>query len=277
MRPGERPGTRTDFVLNDQAAGYPTRSVHTPASRADLDQLVRDGYLVRRGLLGPEQAERLAGAVVRLAEAEADRPGAEYLPGRNIYLRSLLDKDRVFHPLLRLEPALSTARTVLGPQVWVDLEARMNYPGQAGVAVPWHAHIPVVPHPLPPLFSYPHQIHCLVYLRRVTDAEGPLCLLPGTHTDPHTRIPLGDGDAHPGEVRLYFEPGDAVLIHANLWHRSVPSAHDADARILLLLGYVPAWIKGETGRGLGARSRLSDELRADGQADTDELLGGFEW
>lgn len=272
-----RPGTHTDFVLNDQVDHYPTRTVRTSADPGDLDALVRDGYLVHRGMIGADHAEELAETVIALSETEADLPEAEYLPGENIYLRSLLDKDVAFHPLLRLEPALSIARSVLGPQVRVEVEARMNYPGKAGVAVPWHAHLPVIPHPLPPLFSHPHQIHCLLYLRPVTEQEGALCLLPGSHADPHIRIPLGDGDERPGEVRLYFEPGDAVLIHADLWHRSMPSTPAAGARILLLLGLVPAWIRAETGRGVAPRVRLSDRLRADGRPDTKELLGDFEW
>ncbi|WP_051415634.1 phytanoyl-CoA dioxygenase family protein [Nocardiopsis sp. CNT312] len=182
MTPGEVPGLRTDFVINDQVNGYPTRSVTTPARAGDLEALVRDGYLVHRRMLTPQTAAELSGAVAGLAEAEEGLSEAEHLPGENIYLRSLLDKDRAFHPLIELEPALSIARSLLGPQVWIDLEARMNYAGRAGVAVPWHAHTPVIPDPLPPLFCFPHQIHCLIYLRRVTREEGALCVLPGSHT-----------------------------------------------------------------------------------------------
>jgi len=277
MTTGEAPGTRTDFVINDQVNGYPTRSVTTTADADELAALVREGYLVRRRLLTPDIARELSEAVIRLADAEAGREHAEHLPNENIYIRALLDKDRAFHPLLELEPVLSIARSLLGPQVWVDLEARMNYAGRPGVAVPWHAHTPVIPDPLPSFFCFPHQIHCLVYLRRVTREEGALCVLPGSHVRTDLRIPLGDGGHRPDQVELLFEPGDAVLIHGNLWHRSVPSTDSADARVLLLLGYVPSWVKGETGRGVPPEQRLTDDLRRTGGPWTRELLGEFEW
>src|SRR5450756_1435900 len=129
---------KTKFVLNDQASGYPTRTVATTASRSELDRFLADGFLVQRGLLGSHMAAEMARAVLTLATAEAGRPGSEYLPDQSIYIRGLLDKDTLFHSLLHLEPSLSLARTLLGPQVRMELEARMNYPGKAGVAVPWH-------------------------------------------------------------------------------------------------------------------------------------------
>ncbi|MEU5993247.1 phytanoyl-CoA dioxygenase family protein [Spirillospora sp. NPDC047418] len=277
MRAGGRTQLSTEFVISDQAAGYPRRTVTTTATPEDLDALVRSGYLVRRGLLDEAAAGVLAAAVLRLAEAEEGRPEAEDLPGESVYLRSLLDKDPVFHPLLRLEPALSVARTLLGPQVWIDLEARLNHAGRAGVAVPWHAHLPVIPDPLPALFSYPHQIHCLIYLDSITEREGALCLLPGSHRGGAVRIPLGNQSDRAGQVELFFEPGDAVFIHAGLWHRTVPSDAAAGYRRLLLLGFVPSWQRADTGRGVRAEHALTEELARNGDAETRELLGEFQW
>ncbi|GAA0569153.1 phytanoyl-CoA dioxygenase family protein [Actinomadura livida] len=277
MRVEGRPHLSTDFVLSDQAAGYPRRTVTTTARPDDLDAVVRSGYLVRRGLLDGATAALLADAVLRLAKAEDGRPEAESLPGQSIYLRSLLDKDPVFHPLLRLEPALSIARTLLGPQVWIDLEARLNHAGRAGVGVPWHAHLPVIPDPLPALFSYPHQVHCLVYLDRITEKEGALCLLPGSHRRGDLRIPLGDQSDRDGQVELFFEPGDAVLIHAGLWHRTVPSSAVAGYRRLLLLGFVPSWQRPSTACGVPPERALTEDLARGGDAETRELLGEFRW
>lgn len=277
MRADDRADVRTDFVINDQVNDYPTRTVETPTSREELNALVRSGYLVRRSVLDGGTARTLATAVLRLARAEERRPEAEYLPGQSIYLRSLLDKDAIFHPLLRLEPVLSIARSLLGPQVWIDLEARLNYAGSQGVAVPWHGHLPVIPDPLPAFFSYPHQIHCLIYLDRVTEEEGALCLIPESHMRSDLQIPLGDQGDRPGQVKLFFDPGDAVLIHANLWHRTVPSNSAAGFRRLLLLGYVPSWIRADIGRGVLAERPLKAELMRDADTETRELLGEFQW
>ena len=268
----------TDFIINDQVNGYPTRSVATTASREELDELVSRGFLLCRELLDAPSARTRAEAVLRLAEAEESFPESECLAGQSIYIRALLDKDEAFHSLLRLEPVLSMARALLGPQVWIDLEARMNYAGSPGVAVPWHGHIPVIPDPLPAFFCYPHQIHCLIYLDRITEQEGALCLLPGSHMNPGVRIPLGDQSDQDGQVQLYFEPGDAVLIHGNLWHRTIPSQPRAGFRRLLLMGYVPSWIRSDIGlNGFQATGSRRSELVAQGDAEVQELLGEFHW
>lgn len=278
MTTSEEVQLRTDFVINDQARGYPTRSVEVAVTRRKLDHLVRHGYLVRRRLLPAALVAVLATAVQRLAEAEAGQPGAEWVDGESSYLRNLLDKDAVFHQLIRLEPALSIARTLLGPQVWIDLEARVHYPGRAGVSVPWHSHLPVIPSPVPAFFSYPHQIHCLVYLDRVSEQEGALCLIPGSHTRPDLRIPLGDSSGRADQVDLFFEAGDAVLIHGNLWHRTAPSTETAGRRRLLLLGYVPSWIRNEFGRlGVAPEEPLTAALARTADPETRELLGEFSW
>ncbi|SDH19036.1 Phytanoyl-CoA dioxygenase (PhyH) [Lentzea fradiae] len=269
---------RTEFVINDQAAGYPRRVVTTGVGAADVDHLVRSGYLVRRGLLPASAVAALCARVHALAAAEEGRPGAEWVPGNSIYLRGLLDKDAGFHRLLRLEPVLSLARTLLGPQVWVDLEARLHYPGVAGIAVPWHHHLPVVPDPVPPFFCHPHQLHCLIYLDRVSPAEGALVVLPGSHARADVRIPLGDRGDRPGQVELFFEPGDAVVIHGGLWHRTAPSSAAAGHRTLLLLGHVPSWVRNDAGRGgVPAAEPLTAVLARTGDAEVRELLGEFRW
>ncbi len=269
---------RTEFVINDQVNGYPTRTVETDASEVYFAGFVKSGYLLLPKLVDTAKAASYGEAVLELARSEENQSGAEYLPGKSIYLRSLLDKNRIFHSLLRLEPALSIARTLLGPQVWLDVEARMNYEGSPDVSVPWHGHLPVIPDPLPPLFSFPHQIHCLIYLDHITDREGAFCLLPGSHLDASIKIPFRDQSDHEGQLAVFFEPGDAILIHANLWHRSIPSKADAGPRRLLLLGYVPSWIRSDIGiHGVPADTSLRAELASAGDDEVKELLGEFHW
>lgn len=269
---------RTDFVINDQVSGYPTRIVETEISKVEIDGFVKSGYMLLPKLIDTVAAATYAEAVLALAKLEEDQPGAEYLPGKSIYIRNLLDKNRAFHSLLRLEPALSIARTLLGPRVWLDLEARMNYEGSADVSVPWHGHLPVIPDPLPPLFSFPHQVHCLIYLDHITEREGAFCLLPESHLNAGIRIPFRDQSDQAGQLAVFFEPGDAILIHANLWHRSIPSKASAGARRLLLLGYVPSWIRSDIGlHGVVADTSLRAELALTGDDEERELLGEFHW
>lgn len=270
-------GYRIDFTLNDQARGYPTHTVHVPVSRRVVNALVRDGYLLLPGLLDRGDAQLLATAVSRLVAAEVGRPEAELLPGKNIYMRGVLEKESTFHRLLTLRTPLLIARAVLGPQLWIDMDARMTFSGVAGITVPWHIHIPVVPRPRPAFFCYPHQIHCLAYLDHVGADEGLLYVLPGSHADSAVRIELGDNSDVAGQVGFGFRPGDAILMHGNLWHRVGPTTEMAGDRRLLLLGYLPSWIRGDTARGVKAQRSLTEELRRDADPELLELLGDFSW
>jgi ectoine hydroxylase-related dioxygenase (phytanoyl-CoA dioxygenase family) len=269
-------GYSIDFVINDQSANYPVRTVRTTAAHDDVAALEQNGYTVVRGLVPAAGVAALAGAVSGMAEAESRHPSSEFYPGHNIYLRSLLDKDAVFHSLLHLEPVLSMARLLLGPQVWIDLDARMTFSATAGIAVPWHIHIPVIPRPRPAFFCYPHQIHCLIYLDPVGEDEGPLCLLPASHTQDLT-IPLNDNSDREGQVELKFAPGDAIVMHGNLWHRVRKTTAKAGLRRLLLLGYVPSWVKGDVARGVRAERPMTRDLMRNADAETAELLGTFSW
>ncbi len=108
--------------------------------------------------------------------------------------------------------------------------------------------------------------------------EGALVVPPGSHLRTDLRIPPGDRGDREGQVELFFEPGDAVVIHGGLWHRTAPSTAEAGHRTLLLLGYVPSWLRTDAGRpGVPAREPLTTALARTGDAELRELLGEFQW
>ena len=113
---------------------------------------------------------------------------------------------------------------------------------------------------------------------RITECEGALCLIPGSHMRPDIKLPLGDRSDQPDQVKLYFEPGDAVLIHANIWHQTMLSQPNAGYRRLLLLGYVPSWVRRDCEQaGVVPNKRLTDELAREADPELRELLGELRW
>ncbi|MFI1196168.1 phytanoyl-CoA dioxygenase family protein [Micromonospora sp. NPDC020750] len=246
------------------------------ATQDELAGFQKDGYLLRRGLVPKEWIAEFGAALDRIAAEEISHPTAERLPNNGLYIRALLDKDEVFHRLIRYQPTLSVARYLLGPQVAFGVEARMAFEGVANAGVNWHIHLRVVPDPMPPYFVYPHQVHGLIYLDRVGADEGALCVLPGSHQQTTLKLP-NDSSDQPGQQKLYFEPGDCILMHGNLWHRTEPTAETCGRRRLILFGYSPSWLKSEITRGVPVSSALTDELRASGDPEIVELLDGFHW
>jgi ectoine hydroxylase-related dioxygenase (phytanoyl-CoA dioxygenase family) len=155
------------------------------------------------------------------------------------YIRYLMDKSAVFLRLYRLKETLSIARAALGPQVQFDqVDARIVPAGVANVRVPWHTHLRVIPRPLPPFFCYPHAIHCLLYLDSIDEHNGPLCVLPGSHKKLNEIYDEGGYEDKSGQVLPLIEEGDCLLIHGNLWHRTLPSKDTAGTRRLIIFGYM---------------------------------------
>jgi len=239
--------------------------VEVAAGEEEVAGLVADGYLLRRGLLGPEAVARYREAIDALTDAEL-ASGCTPTPGNGYYLRDLLDKGDAFDDLADWWPTASVARAVLGPQVAVRVDARVAFEGDEGAGLPWHLHMPVVPTVVPPFFSHPHQVHVLAYLDPVTPEEGELVLAPGTHTDPAATPEGLDGGS---TERFTFDAGDAVIVHGNLWHRTEPASRSAGRRRLLFVGYCPAWMRHE--------HRPVPGQPGDDRPWPSELRGGFRW
>ena len=264
------------FEINDRNNGYPERNVTVAASPAEIEEFTRSGYLMRRNLIPPDWIDDFGRALDEITFAEQGQPGAEALEGNGLYFRSLLDKSETFHRMIKFAPTLSIARALLGPQVYFDMEARIAFPGVADAGVKWHLHMRVIPDPMPPFFCYPHSVHGLIYLDHVGEREGPLTIIPGSHLTPRMELD-GTYDTHPDELQLTFNPGDCVLIHGNLWHRTVPTKADCGRRRLVLFGYSPSWLKSELTRGVKTSASLTDQLRTAGDPELNELLDGFHW
>ena len=129
------------------------RSFDVWASRAEIEEMVRDGYLVREALIQGAELERLRCALDEVEAAEFAVADGSRLQGKDWIPRHLFDRHADFHDLINFEPVLSVARAVLGPFVRVrQLAARISYPGQPVQFTRWHHHQPGMTDPLPGFF-----------------------------------------------------------------------------------------------------------------------------
>lgn len=250
----------------------PDRPVQVEATPDQIQSLVENGYLVIERLFAGEALERLRTAILEVAEQEghAVRSGREW---GGVFLRHLMEKHEAFLDLFRLEPCLSIARAALGPQVQVlPLTGRIAWPDAEGQATPWHIHQRVVPSPRPAFFSLPHVLDALIYLDDLDAANGPVCVVPGSHRWEDREFPGGPHDDIPGQVALTVPAGSVVMIHGNLWHRGLPTTPEGAVRRLLILPYTHAWIQLPE---FGERppNGLMRPLFASPDPETRELLG----
>ena len=270
------PGRHTiHYRTLDSHRGYPERVVDVLATEAEIDQFVRDGYLVRENLIPMSAVERLRTALDETVAQDQHLEGGSGGTFGGTFIRHLMDKHPTFVELLKFAPTLSVARALFGPVVqWRGFTGRICYPDDPHQETEWHFHQRVIPDPLPPMFARPQTIDILLYLDDIDDKNGPLCVVPGSHQWLDGDLPPADMADKPGQVTLRLPAGSVVFVHGALWHRAMPTLPGGTIRRLLLWGYGPAWQKTSI-YGVKPENGLTDQLLADPNVDeeTRELLG----
>ena len=264
-------------MLNDHNPNAETGrhwDVEVHASPQELQTLAETGYLIREGLFQGQALEKLRDALDRLEEREwekrdnaiAGKKGWGFIP------RHLMDKDETFLELLKFQPTLSIARAMMGPLVRLrGLSARISYPGDdREQQTPWHQHLRVVSNPLPPWFSRPHCIDCLIYLDDLNEDTGAVAVVPGSH-DWLDRATPNSYESVEGEVELRVKAGGGVLIHGNLWHRGLPTLNAK--RRMLILSYTPTWLRKSPHGGAQPDDGLTHAFLEEADMEERMLLG----
>lgn len=202
-----------------------------------LPALDRDGFYLLRGTFSPADCDHLLGEWE--AASAADANGVMRSAAGAVYgARNILD---LWPDALRVvdQPALADAvRSVLGPGVGLVRILYFDKPPGESWALPWHKDLAVavkdnrlpscefgrpttkygVPHVEAPAWLLEQMLTARLHLDKVTEENGPLRVLPGSHRD-------GKGSSTTGnEVRVLCDRGDVLLMRPLLSHCSGHSA-----------------------------------------------------
>jgi hypothetical protein len=278
FQPSAIPGHHSvTYTTLDAHRDNPERVVDVHATPDEIQFLMREGYLVREGLVVGDDLARLRTALHEVMDGDAEiEHGRPTFSGT--YGRFLHQKHPTFMELLDWPPALSVARAVMGPNLWMRVfTGRITHPGDEFSEVEWHLHQRMIPHPLPPMWCRPQTLDCLLYLDDLDEGNGPLSVVPGSHQWLESNPGAFDTADRHDEVVLAPPAGSLVMAFGSLLHRALPT-DGTRFRRLLLFAYAPVWLKGSSvGRlpenGLGAQMLA----RGDVDAETRELLGVEGW
>ena len=222
------------------------------------DSFWRDGYLVVQDAIGPEELNRLraefSGWVEESRAHDSDygetmdgRPRFDLQPGHSPEtpgLRRVQSPEEVseaFAETMRNAATVDYCAELIGPSVrFHHGKVNSKLPGTA-TQVKWHQDFPFEP------MTNTDMITALLFIDEVTLDNGPLEVLPGTHTGPiyshwHDGVFTGAVDdaiidaQRDRIVKCTGPAGSVCLMHANLLHGSAPNLSD-HSRTLYIATY----------------------------------------
>ena len=200
------------------------------ASHPERDAFLQDGYVIVRGLLSEEEVTllgKIARADQELAESSYGRKDAAGMPV-TLAMRNDLSDD-VYSAIARIRRIVERMESFLDGEVYHYHHKLILKEPKVGGAWEWHQDYGYWYHNgclLPDMAS------CLIAIDRANQENGCLQVLKGSHTigrvDHGTTGDQTGADMERVNVaierfeRVYveLEPGDAVIFHANLLHRS---------------------------------------------------------
>lgn len=222
------------------------------------DSFWRDGYLVVQDAIGPEELNRLraefSGWVEESRVHDGDygetmdgRPRFDLQPGHSPEtpglrrVQSPEEVSEVFADTMRNAATVDYCAELIGPSVrFHHGKVNSKLPGTA-TQVKWHQDFPFEP------MTNTDMITALLFIDEVTLDNGPLEVLPGTHTGPiyshwHDGVFTGAVDdaiidaQRDHIVKCTGPAGSVCLMHANLLHGSAPNLSD-HSRTLYIATY----------------------------------------
>ena len=207
---------------------------HRPSSCPPSQKLSRfnqDGYLLAHGLFNREEMATLQEIAQRdrwLSDKATERSDAEG-GSTKLALSTELDPHRMYSAIVRSPRVADTMEALLGDEVYHYHHKMMLKEARIGGAWEWHQDYGYW---YQRGCLYPDMGSCLIAVDRATKENGCLQVLRGSHKIGRVDHGLvgGQQGADPDRVAaavercelVYceLEPGDALLFHGNLLHRS---------------------------------------------------------
>jgi ectoine hydroxylase-related dioxygenase (phytanoyl-CoA dioxygenase family) len=217
-----------------------------PLSAPQLANWRHDGYVVLRGLLSRVAVGAMLDRAVELARHHAEAgalPRGFLVPERNAAPTASAPEDRVskifllhewdpvFGPAARHPAVVDVVAQLLGPDIDCFL-SQFIFKSPGAIGQPWHQDSFYFP------FEPDRQVGVWIAVTEATKANGPLWVLPGSHTEPvHEHV----ADTRPGanvgyteivdhdmsaEIPVLLDPGDVLVFDSHLMHRSTDNDSD---------------------------------------------------
>jgi ectoine hydroxylase-related dioxygenase (phytanoyl-CoA dioxygenase family) len=223
----------------DQAPAQQSRyrQTPTPAQLAEwVADFERDGFVVLRGLLAPEEIAAMREKVVQCFD-EPDLAGSS----STIIRHQMFLRGPMFEDLLDRSPVIDFVEAILGDDChMISMNAIYTRPGQGidswhvdeAVHFPRPAGVPLDPRIPAPCFI----VQALYYLVDVDEPLGPTQFVPGSHRSGRKPDPELVYEGR-GIHNVIAKAGDCTLQNGQSWHRGATNTTNDRARVVQQVSY----------------------------------------
>ena len=218
----------------------------TRMSAQQKEQFERDGFLIVRGVLSPEEVEHYTNAVDALEQEF--RAEQNLQPHETVEIRNAIERSPELLPLLDHERTFGLMLDIMGWNIQLTTSHVFVRTPNADApssfkAIGWHAD---GPHPSFPVVhgTWPRMYAKVGFF--LTDLSRPdsgnLRVVPGSHLQAQ-RPELDEATGEPrGAIQVQTQPGDAVFFENRTWHAVGPN-YAGVARKNIYLGYCHRYLK----------------------------------
>jgi hypothetical protein len=148
-------------------------------------------------------------------------------------------------PVITITPVLDFAEMVIGPYVQLESITYIGFPAQPkehrGMPSGWHRDM-FASYPQEGVYQRPMLFNAIAYLEGLTDENGPLRVVPGSHMRAEGVASERSQQPHPEEILVYPQAGDLVMFHCSLLHSGTINTSD-NVRYFFCITYNHAWLK----------------------------------
>jgi len=207
-------------------------------------QFIEQGYTIIPGAHSPQwvAAARAAYEPMRERLMLGGRPAP-------MFFDSILESEpQLGLTALTNARVLAVAELIIGPHVQVESmtfnaspPAPRPLPATAGDIPGWHRDL-FAAFPGAEAYQRPLLFNSMTYLQDLSDAVGPLRVIPGSHRRPVAISPEEKQRHHRDAIALYPRAGDAVLFHHGLVHSGSHNQSD-EPRYFYCIAYNHCWLK----------------------------------
>ncbi|WP_028476826.1 phytanoyl-CoA dioxygenase family protein [Nocardia sp. CNY236] len=221
----------TDLARRHRATTSSGATVDQAVVGADMAALARDGYVILKDLITPQDCERIRAAVTPLL----DHTGRNTFEGtRTQRVYSVLDKTRVCDPLIDHPRVLALLDRLFLPNYLLSQLQVINLlPGER--AQLQHADDGFYPIPRP---RAPLSAATIWAIDPFTDTNGATVVVPGSHSWGEDRRPT-PSDTH---IKAEMPPGSCVFFVGTLWHGGGDN-DSPSSRLAVTAQYCEPWLR----------------------------------